>query len=62
MINIKNFDPDLLIINEIAAFNSGSTVFEINYNEECNTPYIVFNNITCMFRKSGTDKYLIFCT
>ena len=61
MTNINNFDPDLLIINEIAVFNSGSTMFEISYNEECNTPYVVFNNRTCVFRKSGKDKYLIFC-
>ena len=61
MTNINNFDPDLLIINETAVFNSGSTMYEISYNEECNTPYVVFNNITCVFRKSGKDKYLIFC-
>ena len=60
MTNINNFDPDLLIINEIAVFNSGSTMFEISYNEECNTPYVVFNNRTFVFRKSGKDKYLIF--
>ena len=61
MTNINNFDLDLLIINEIAVFNGGSTMYEISYNEESNTPYIVFNNITCAFRKSGKDKYLIFC-
>ena len=61
MTNINNFDPDLLIINEIAVFNSGSTMYEISYYEECNTPYFAFNNITCVFRKSGKDKYLIFC-
>ena len=58
MTNINIFDPDLLIINEIAVFNSGSTMYEISYNEEYNIPYIVFNNITCIFRQ---NKYLIFC-
>ena len=61
MTNIKNFDPDLLIFNEIAVFNSGSTMYEISYNKECNVPYVVFNNITCIFRKSGQNKCLIFC-
>ena len=61
MTNINNFDPDLLIINETAVFNSGSTMYEISYNEECNTPYVVFNNITCVFRKSGKEKYLMLC-
>ena len=61
MTNINNFDPNLLIINEIPVFNSGSTMYKISYNEEYNIPYIAFNNITCIFRKSGQNKYLIFC-
>ena len=61
MTNINNFDPKLLLINEIATFNSGSAMFEIRYCEESNTPYIVFNNIECIFRKSGINKYLVFC-
>ena len=61
MTNINNFDPDLLIILEVAVFNSGSTMYAMGYNEECNTQYAVFNNITCVFRKSGKDIYLIFC-
>ena len=60
MANINSFDPNLLITNEIAFFNSGSTMYEISYNEEYNIPYTVFNNITCIFRKSGQNKYLIF--
>ena len=61
MTNINNFDPSLLIINEIPVFNSRSTMYKISYNEEYNIPYIAFNNITCIFRKSGQNKYLIFC-
>ena len=36
-------------------------MFEIRYCEESNTPYIVFNNIECIFRKSDINKYLVFC-
>ena len=61
MTPINDFDPKLLLINEITTLRSGSTVFEISYFEELNTPYIVFNNIECIFRKSGIKKYLIFC-
>ena len=61
MTNINNFDPELLIINEIEVFNSRKTMFEISYCEEPNTPHIVFNDITCIFRKSRQNKYLIFC-
>ena len=60
MTSIDNFDPDLLIINEIAGF-SKSTMYEISYNENSNTLHIVFNNITCVFRKRSENKYLIFC-
>ena len=56
MTNINNFDPNLLIINEISAFNSRSTMYEISYNKKCNTPYAVFNNITCVFRKRDKNK------
>ena len=36
-------------------------MLEIRYCEESNTPYIVFNNIECIFRKSDINKYLVFC-
>ena len=59
MTNINDFDPKLLLINETTTFKSGSTMFEISYCEENNVPYIVFNNIECIFRKSGINKYLV---
>ena len=31
------------------------------YCEENSVPHIVFNNIECVFRKSGVFSYLIFC-
>ena len=49
--NINDFDPKLLLINEITTFNSGSTISEVNYCEKSNTPYIVFNDIECVFKK-----------
>ena len=36
-------------------------MFEISYGEESNILYTVCNNIECVFRKSGENKYLIFC-
>ena len=61
MSNINGFDPKLLLINEITIFDSESTMFEISYCQENNVPYIVFNNIECIFRKSGINSYLVFC-
>ena len=49
MTNINDFDPKLLLINEIRTFKSGSTMFEISYFEKNNIPYVVFNNIECIF-------------
>ena len=49
MISINDFDPKLLLISEIATFNNGSTMFDIKYCKENNTPYIVFNNIDFIF-------------
>ena len=33
----------------------------MSYCEENNVPHIVFNNIECIFRKSGVFSYLSFC-
>ena len=60
MTNVNDFNPNLLLINEITTFNSGPTMFEISYCEESNTPYIVFNDIECVFKKGGINKYLVF--
>ena len=60
MTNVNDFDPNLLLINEITTFNSGSVMFEINYCEESNTPYIVFDDIEFVCRKSCINKYLVF--
>ena len=57
MTNVNDFDPKLLLINEISTFSSGSTMFEISYCEEMNTPDIAFNDIESIFRKSGINKY-----
>ena len=46
---MNNFGPKLLLINEITTRKSGSIMFEINYREESNTPYVVFNDIECVF-------------
>ena len=61
MTNINDFDIKLLLVNEFTIFEDGSIMFDINYCEENNVRYIVFNNVECIFRKSGIFSYLIFC-
>ena len=51
MTNINDFDPKLLLTNEIITFNCGSTMFEISYCEESNTPFLVLNDRVCFFKK-----------
>ena len=53
MTNIKDFDPAFLLVNDFKSCKDGSIVFNITYCEENNVPHIVFNNIECIFRKSG---------
>ena len=36
-------------------------MFDVNCCKVNNTPYVVFNNIKCIFRKSGVFSYLSFC-
>ena len=51
MTNINNFNPKLMLINEFTIFKNGSIMFDISYFETF-TPYVVFNNIKCVFKKS----------
>ena len=61
MTSINDFDLKLLLINEFTIFENRSIMFDINYCKENNVAHIVFNNIECIFRKSGVFSYLIFC-
>ena len=61
MTSINDCDSELLSIDDFSIFKDGSIMFNIVYCEENNTPHIVFNNIECIFRKSGVFSYLTFC-
>ena len=59
--NINDFDAKLLLINEFTTIENRSIMFDINYCKENNVPYVVFENVECIFRKIGINKYLILC-
>ena len=59
--NIGDFDPEFLLFNKFIIIDDLSIMFDVNYCEETNTPHVVFNNIECIFLKSGVFSYLIFC-
>ena len=60
MINISDIDPECFVINDFKSCRDGSIIFNLSYSEEPTVPHIVFNNIKCIFRKSGIYSYLIF--
>ena len=62
MINILDFDPSLLKIDEVSFRNDELIIYDIKYIKNLNrlnTLYLVFNNLDGYFKKSGQDKYLI---
>ena len=61
MTNINDFNPEFLFVNDFKGYKDGSVLFNMAYGDENNVPYIVFNNIECIFRKSGVFSYLTFC-
>ena len=54
-------DPEFFLVNDFNGCKDGSIVFNMTYCEENNVLYITFNNIECIFRKSGVFSCLIFC-
>ena len=49
------------MINDSKSCKDSSTIFNVCYCEENSVPHVVFNNIECIFRKSGVFSYLIVC-
>ena len=49
------------MVNDFKGCKDGSVLFNLCYSEETVVPHIVFNNIECVFRKSGIYSYFIFC-
>ena len=61
MVNILDIQPEYFLINDFKGCKDGSTIFNVYYCEENIVPHVAFNNIECIFRKSGVFSYLIFC-
>ena len=60
MTNINDFDSKLLVVNEFTMFENGSVMFDISCCKKNNTPYVVFNNIECIFLKNGVFNFFFF--
>ena len=61
MINTLDVDAEHIMVNDFKECKDGSKLFNISYLGEIIVLHIVFNNIDCIFLKSGIYSYLIFC-
>ena len=65
MTNVKNFDPNLLNINQVSFEKNDSVIYKIKYFknlDSSNSLYLVSNNVDAYVKKSGKNKYLIFAS
>ena len=73
VINIKNFDPNLLSIDKISFNSTDAAIYYIKYIiiksldheniDSANHLYLVFNNVDgCITEESNENKYLIFAS
>ena len=60
MIDVLDIEPEYFMVNDFKGCKDGSTLFNLCYSGETRVPYITFNNIDCIFKKSGIYSYLIF--
>ena len=72
MINIKNFDPNLLNTEKISFKSTDVVIYNIRYItmksldhvniDSANSLYLVLNNVDGYIEESNGDKYLIFAS
>ena len=61
MTNIRNFDANLLSINQIAFTSTDSVIYGYFKNlDGVNSLYLVFNDVEVYFEKHGENEYLVF--
>ena len=60
MVDILDIEPEYSMINDFKGCKDGSTLFNLCYSDETVVPHIIFNNIDCIFKKSGIYSYSIF--
>ena len=58
MVNILVSDPECFMVSNA---KDGTMLYNLCYSDKTAVPHIVFNNIDCIFKKSATFSFLIFC-
>ena len=63
MINIKNFDPNLLDIDKISSKSTNNVIYNIRYitmkSINNKNPRLIFNNLDGYIKESNGNEYLI---
>ena len=59
--NILDVDPELFMVSNAKECTDGTMLYNLGYSDKTGVPHIVFNNIDCNFKKSGSFSFLIFC-
>ena len=65
MTNIKNFDSNLLSVDQISFKNIECVIYDIEYFKNLdnkNSLYLVFNNVDAYIEENNKNKYLIFAS
>ena len=63
MTNIKNFDQNLLNIDQISFKSSDCVTYDIEYFknlDNSNSLYLVFKNVDAYIEENNENKYLVF--
>ena len=61
MVNVLDIIPEHIMVNDFKGCKDRSVLFNLCYAEENGVLHIVFNDVECIFKKSGVYSYLIFC-
>ena len=61
MVNILDIDPECFMVSDTKEYTDGTLVYNICYTDKTGVPHTVFNNMDCIFKKSGNSNYLFFC-
>ena len=63
MINIKNFDTNLLNIDKLSFKTDDSVIYNITINtDNKNSFYLIFNKVDGYIEENNEEKYLIFAS
>ena len=63
MINLKNFDTNLLNIDKLSFKTADSVIYNITINTDNKNPfYLIFNKVDGYIEENNEDKYLIFAS